>query len=80
MTVVAVVILCVLLPITLFDLLFSPTVRRLALRNVARRPGESGLVVGGALLATALITASMIIGSVIAARSCSGDNTCGDSH
>ncbi|MDH3682120.1 MAG: ABC transporter permease, partial [Acidimicrobiia bacterium] len=62
MTVISVAVLAVLLPFVLFDLLVRPTIRRLALRNVVRRPGEAALVVGGALLATALITASFIIG------------------
>ncbi len=62
MTVVALVILAVLLPFVLFDALARPTIRRLAFRNIARRPGEAALVVGGSLLATALITASFIVG------------------
>ncbi len=61
-TIVAVVVLAVLLPFVLFDLVARPTIRRLALRNVARRPGEAALVVCGSLLATALITASFIVG------------------
>lgn len=68
MTIVAAIILAVLIPPVLFDLAFRPTIRRLALRNVVRRPGEAGLVVGGALLATALITASMIIGNSFGSR------------
>lgn len=62
MTIVAGVVLAVLLPFVLFDFAFRPTIRRLALRNIVRRPGEAALVVGGSLLATALITASFIIG------------------
>lgn len=62
MTLVALAILALLLPFVLFDLLFRPTIRRIALRNIVRRPGEAALVVGGSLLATALITASFIIG------------------
>lgn len=62
MTVIAVVVLAVLLPFVLFDALARPTIRRLAFRNIARRPGEAALVVGGSLLATALITASFIVG------------------
>ncbi len=54
--------LLVLLPPVLFDLFFRPTVRRLGLRNVARRPGEASLVIGGSMLATALITASLLVG------------------
>jgi putative ABC transport system permease protein len=59
---VAIIVLAVLLPFVLFDLVARPTIRRLALRNIARRPGEAALVVGGSLLATALITASFIVG------------------
>ncbi|MGI9614375.1 MAG: ABC transporter permease [Acidimicrobiales bacterium] len=62
MTTIAIAILAILLPLVAFDLAARPTIRRLALRNVSRRPGEAALVVGGALLATALITASFIIG------------------
>lgn len=62
MTIVAGVVLAILLPFVLFDVVFRPTIRRLALRNIVRRPGEAALVVGGSLLATALITASFIIG------------------
>jgi putative ABC transport system permease protein len=62
MTVMAVGILAVLAPLVLFDALARPTIRRLAIRNLARRPGEAALVIGGSLLAGALITASFIIG------------------
>ncbi|MEM9130899.1 MAG: FtsX-like permease family protein [Actinomycetota bacterium] len=62
MTVVAAIILAVLAPFLLFDALRRPTIRRLAIRNIVRRPGEAALVVAGAMLATALITASFIIG------------------
>lgn len=62
MTVVAAIILAVLAPFLLFDALRRPTIRRLATRNIVRRPGEATLVVAGAMLATALITASFIIG------------------
>ncbi len=62
MTVVAIVVLALLLPITIFDFIRRPTIRRLGLRNLARRRGEAVLVVGGSMLATALITASFVIG------------------
>lgn len=62
MTTVAAIILVALAPFLLFDALRRPTIRRLAVRNIVRRPGEAALVVGGSLLATALITASFIIG------------------
>ena len=62
MTIIALAILALLLPFVLFDLVARPTIRRIALRNVVRRPGEAILIVAGSLLATALITASFIIG------------------
>jgi len=42
-----------------------PTLRRLASRNVARRPIEALLVVAGSLLGTAIITGSLIVGDTI---------------
>ena len=60
--IVSAALLAVLLPPLLFDLAFRPIVRRLGLRNAVRRPGEAALVVVGSMLATALITASLIIG------------------
>ncbi len=62
MTIVAAIILAVLAPFILFDAVFRPTIRRLAIRNIVRRPAEAVLVVVGSLLATALITGSFIIG------------------
>jgi putative ABC transport system permease protein len=47
------------------DLLRRPTIRRLALRNVARRRGEAALVVAGSLLGTAIVTASFIVGDTL---------------
>lgn len=61
-TIVSAGFLGLLTPLLIFDLAARPTLRRIALRNVTRRPGEAALVVGGTLLATALITASFIIG------------------
>ena len=49
------------------DLSRQPTLRRLALRNVARRKGEAVLVVAGSLLGTAIITASFIVGDTLRA-------------
>jgi putative ABC transport system permease protein len=51
--------------ITVFDLAFRPTFRRLALRNIARRPGEALLVVLGSLLGTAIITSSFVVGDTL---------------
>ena len=47
----------------LHDLFRRPAVRWLALRNIARRRSEAVLVVGGAMLATALIGTSIIVGA-----------------
>ena len=47
------------------DLVRRPTIRRLALRNVARRKGEAALVIAGSLLGTAIITASFIVGDTL---------------
>ena len=45
--------------------LWSSTLRRLAVRNVARRPVEALLVVVGSLLGTAIITGSLVVGDTI---------------
>ncbi len=44
-----------------------PVLRRLALRNMIRRPRETTLVIFGSLLATALITGSAVIGDTLTA-------------
>jgi putative ABC transport system permease protein len=46
----------------LWDAVFRPSFRRLALRNVRSRPGEALLVVLGALFGTAIIAASFVVG------------------
>lgn len=48
--------------VTLADLLFSPTFRRIATRSIARRRGEAALVVVGAMFGTAVIGAALIVG------------------
>src|ERR1700716_1697032 len=48
-------------------LLGRPTLRRMAVRNAARRPAESALVVLGALLGTAIITSGFIVQDSLAA-------------
>jgi putative ABC transport system permease protein len=48
-------------------LLTRPVLRRLALRNAARRPREALLVVLGSLLGAAIITASAVLGDSISA-------------
>ncbi|MEA3076868.1 MAG: putative transport system permease protein [Actinomycetota bacterium] len=44
-----------------------PVLRRLAVRNVARRPRETALILLGALLGTAIITGSAIVGDTLGA-------------
>lgn len=44
-----------------------PVLRRLALRNASRRPKETALVLMGALLGTAIITGSAIVGDTLTA-------------
>lgn len=62
-TALALGFLVLLLPPVLHDLIRRPTIRRLGIRNVVRRRGEAALVIGGSMLATALIVASFIVGS-----------------
>ena len=63
-----VVALLVLLPLAavvgfiLFDLTCRRSLRRMALRNIVRRPVEALLVVGGAALGTAIITSAFVVG------------------
>lgn len=51
--------------VTLFDVVFRRTFRRLAFRNIARRKGEALLVVLGSLLGTAIICASFVVGDTL---------------
>ncbi len=46
----------------LFVLVRKPVLRRLALRNVVRRPRETALVILGSLLGTAIMTGSFVVG------------------
>jgi putative ABC transport system permease protein len=62
MTALFAVVLAVLLPVVVHDLVRRPTIARLAWRNLAARPTEAALVVGGALLGTALISAALVVG------------------
>ena len=62
-TLLALGLLALLLPSVLHDLVRRPTIRRLGIGNVLRRRGEAALVIGGSMLATALIVASFIVGS-----------------
>jgi len=51
----------------IYVLVRAPVLRRLAVRNAARRPREALLVVLGALLGTAIITSSGIVGDTLRA-------------
>ena len=51
--------------LVLFQALRRPMLRRLAIRDAARRPGETALVIAGSLLGTALITGSFIVGDTL---------------
>lgn len=62
MTLLSLGVLAVLMPLVLFDAIWRPSIRRIGMRNVTRRAREAGLVIAGSLLATALITASFVIG------------------
>jgi putative ABC transport system permease protein len=46
----------------LYIIVRRPILRRLALRNAARRPRETALVILGALLGTAIMTGSFVVG------------------
>ena len=61
------ILIVVLLAVSLFDLIRRPTIRRLALRNIARRRNEAALVILGALLGTAIIAAAGIVGDSLGA-------------
>jgi putative ABC transport system permease protein len=56
-----IVVLVLSLPF-LYVLVRKPVLRRLALRNATRRPRETVLVVIGALLGTAIMTGSFVVG------------------
>jgi len=51
----------------LYLLIRKPVLRRLALRNATRRPKETLLIVLGALLGTAIITSSYVVGDTLTA-------------
>lgn len=55
-------ILAALVAVPVVDLVRRRGIRRMALRNVARRPGEATLVVVGSMLGTAIIAAAFIVG------------------
>jgi putative ABC transport system permease protein len=65
MSLVLAAIAAALLSVALHDVLRRSLLRRQALRNLVRRPSETLIVIGGALLGTAIITASFVIGDTI---------------
>jgi putative ABC transport system permease protein len=64
MIVLAVLAGLFLLPV-IHDLFRRKNLRRLGLRNIARRPAEALLVTAGAMLATAIITSSFVVGDTL---------------
>lgn len=60
-------VLMVYVGVVAFDAAIRPTRRRLALRNISRRRGEAVLVVLGAMLGTAIITSSFVVGDSVSA-------------
>lgn len=57
-------VLLLLLPVVV-DIVRRPSFRNLAFRNIARRKGEALLVILGAMLGTAIITASFVVADAI---------------
>jgi putative ABC transport system permease protein len=51
----------------IYILIRKPILRRLAIRNASRRPRETVLIVMGALLGTAIITSSYVVGDTLTA-------------
>ncbi|HEX4906137.1 MAG TPA: FtsX-like permease family protein [Acidimicrobiales bacterium] len=56
------VALALVLGLVVFDVVRRPSLRRLAARNIVRRPGEAALVVLGSMLGTAIICTAFIVG------------------
>ncbi len=65
MTLVILGVVGAVLLVSAHDAIRRPILRRHALRNVVRRPSETAIMIGGALLGTAIITASFVIGDTI---------------
>lgn len=59
------VVPAVLVGVMVRDLVRSHSLRRLALRNIGRRPVEAALVVVGAALGTAIITSAFVVGDTL---------------
>jgi putative ABC transport system permease protein len=55
----------VCLALIVWQAIRKPMLRRLAVRDVVRRRGETALVIAGSLLGTALITGSLIVGDTL---------------
>jgi putative ABC transport system permease protein len=67
MTPVLLIAVALLAAIAIHDAVRAPTLRRLAMRNVARRRGEAALVIVGCLLGAAIITSSFLVGDSLRA-------------
>lgn len=59
------IILGVCVALVAYQAIRRPILRRLAVRDAVRRPGETALVILGSLLGTALITGSFIVGDTL---------------
>lgn len=55
-------LLALTLGLVIVDMFRRPSLRKLAVRSIARRPGEAALVVCGSMLGTAIIATSFIVG------------------
>ena len=60
-----VTLLGIALAVSAFIAVRRPFLRRLALRQIARRRGEAALVVAGSVLGTAIIIGSLIVGDTL---------------
>jgi putative ABC transport system permease protein len=60
-------LLAITLGLVVFDSFRRPSLRRLAIRNIVRRPGEAALVVLGSMLGTAIICTSFLVGDTFGA-------------
>jgi len=64
---VLVVLVALSMGLVVLDAVRRPGLRRLAARNVLRRPGEAALVVAGSMLGTAIICTSFVVGDTFGA-------------
>ncbi|MFV1991580.1 MAG: hypothetical protein ACC652_12655, partial [Acidimicrobiales bacterium] len=65
MTVILTVPVLVGLLVSLGTFVFRPTLRKMATRHLLRRPTETGLVILGAMLGTAIIASSFLISNTV---------------